>query len=70
MSECPKGGSHNWRNTHETATEVTHTCTKCGATNTRPKGRMSRGDVACLLLAVLILAAGLTPIWLAARVTP
>lgn len=27
--DCPKGGYHNWVNIHETATHVTHRCTKC-----------------------------------------
>lgn len=35
---CPKGGSHNWRNVAETATTVTHRCTKCGESYTRAKG--------------------------------
>jgi hypothetical protein len=69
MSECPKGGSHTYRKTSEGGGMVTHTCSKCGDTITRKQGRMSRADVACLLLAVLIFAAALTPIWLAARWT-
>ena len=39
--DCPKGGNHNWVNIHETPTQVTHQCTKCKATNTRPKGKAS-----------------------------
>ena len=40
--DCPKGGYHNWVNIRETQTEVTHQCTKCKATNTRPKGKAAR----------------------------
>jgi hypothetical protein len=64
---CPP---HDYRLTDETNGWITHTCRRCGDTITRKQGRMSRADVACLLVAVLIFAAGLTPIWLAARVTP
>jgi hypothetical protein len=37
--DCPKGGDHNPAYQSETATTVTHKCTKCGATFTRPKAK-------------------------------
>lgn len=35
------GCDHNWVKTNETATEVTHRCSKCGDTYTRAKGNRS-----------------------------
>lgn len=35
--DCPRGGNHNWVNTSETATQVTHKCSKCGQTYTRTR---------------------------------
>lgn len=46
MADC----EHNWVYDSETTTTVTHRCTKCKATNTRPKGKSGRFAVASSVL--------------------
>jgi hypothetical protein len=68
MSTCV----HDWHFDSQTATTITHKCKKCGATNTQPKqtGRMTLGEVLCLLAGCVLLSAVAVLLFEAARYTP
>jgi hypothetical protein len=68
---CPGGGNHTPVKVSETATHVTHKCTKCPYTETRPKrNRMTLGDVLCLLAGCALLGFVAVLLFEAARFTP
>lgn len=61
MADC----EHNWVYQSETADTVTHKCTKCPATHTRPKGSSSGhvGRVYAVALAVMVAVCIAATIW-------